>query len=394
MKADTSDWRRRVGQAMDWTQGAIVFAVAFVTTYISVPLSKRIANVVGAIDYPSNRRVNDKPIPRCGGIAMYLGLVAAALTVFIGIRFGGWHFVEYYRLENVNWILLYVGVTVMFAVGLVDDITQLRAPVKFAGQIVASAFIVAAGVSIGTIRTIVEGDYVELGWIDYPLTVLYLLVFINITNLIDGLDGLASGLVVIFSASLLYLVIMRGSAVLAFACLALMAVCLAFLRFNFFPASVFMGDSGAMMLGMVLGIISVEGVVRTQSMIIMLVPLAIAGVPVLDTLSAIVRRLRGHESIGHADLEHVHHKLLHAGLSQKRSVVILWGCSAVLAFAGCAISGMYGAARYAIFGVLALIIFFVIWKFGLFRPVLKHHYVNKGRSGPRRPRREEGENAA
>lgn len=374
---------------MDWTQGAIVFAVAFVTTYACVPLSKRIARIVGAIDYPSNRRVNDKPIPRCGGIALYLGLVAAALTVFLGVRFGGWQFVEYYRLEDVNWVLLYLGVTFVFAVGLVDDITQLTAPVKFAGQIVASILIVAAGVSVDAVRTIIEGNYVELGWWDYPLTVLYLLVFINITNLIDGLDGLASGLVVIFSASLLYLVIMRGSAILAFACIALMAVCLAFLRFNFFPASIFMGDSGAMMLGMLLGIISVEGVVRTQSMVIMLVPLAIAGVPVLDTLSAIVRRLRGHESIGHADLEHVHHKLLHAGLSQKRSVAVLWLCSAVLAIAGCAISGMYGYTRYIVFIVLAAVVLFVIWKFGLFRPVLKHHYDNIGRSGPRRPRGEE-----
>ena len=176
---------------------------------------------------------------------------------------------------------------------------------------------------------------------------------------------------------------------LAFTCVAMIAVCLAFLRYNFFPASIFMGDSGALLLGLMLGIVSVEGVVRTQSFIVMLVPLAIAGVPVIDTLSAIVRRMRGHESIGHADLDHVHHRLLKAGLSQKSSVAVLWLCTAVLAVAGCAISGLSGYVRWGVFIVLAVVVLFVIWKFGLFKPVLKHHYDNQGKLGPRQPREKE-----
>ena len=370
---------------MDWLQALIVFCVAFGVTYASVPLSKRIAKLVGAIDYPSNRRVNTKPIPRCGGIALYLGLVAGAFTVFLGTHFFGWVLADLYTLQNVNYILLFVGITVMFGVGLVDDITQIGAMTKFAGQIVAAIIVVASGISIGTVRMPIDGSYIPLGWLDYPLTVLYLVVFVNITNLIDGLDGLASGLVAIVAMALLYLVLARGSATLAFACIALIAVCLAFLRYNFFPASIFMGDSGSLLLGLMLGIISVAGIVRTQSFIIMLVPLAIAGVPVLDTLSAIVRRLRGHESIGHADLEHVHHRLMRAGLSQKRSVAVLWLGTAVLAIAGCFISTSSGIARWAIFFVLAAVVFFIIWKFGLFRPVLKHHYDNFGKRGPRQP---------
>ena len=370
---------------MDWLQALIVFCVAFGVTYASVPLSKRIAKLVGAIDYPSNRRVNTKPIPRCGGIALYLGLVAGAFTVFLGTHFFGWVLADLYTLQNVNYILLFVGITVMFGVGLVDDITQIGAMTKFAGQIVAAIIVVASGISIGTVRMPIDGSYIPLGWLDYPLTVLYLVVFVNITNLIDGLDGLASGLVAIVAMALLYLVLARGSATLAFACIALIAVCLAFLRYNFFPASIFMGDSGSLLLGLMLGIISVAGIVRTQSFIIMLVPLAIAGVPVLDTLSAIVRRVRGHESIGHADLEHVHHRLMRAGLSQKRSVAVLWLATAVLAIAGCFISTSSGIARWAIFFVLAAVVFFIIWKFGLFRPVLKHHYDNFGKRGPRQP---------
>ena len=370
---------------MDWLQALIVFCVAFGVTYATVPLSKRIAKLVGAIDYPGNRRVNTKPVPRCGGISLYLGLVAGAFTVFLGTHFFGWVLADLYTIQNVNYILLFIGITVMFGVGLVDDITQIGAMTKFAGQIVAAIIVVASGISIGTVRMPIDGSYLPLGWLDYPLTVLYLVVFVNITNLIDGLDGLASGLVAIVAMALLYLVLARGSATLAFACIALIAVCLAFLRYNFFPASIFMGDSGSLLLGLMLGIISVAGIVRTQSFIIMLVPLAIAGVPVLDTLSAIVRRLRGHESIGHADLEHVHHRLMRAGLSQKRSVAVLWLATAVLAIAGCFISTSSGIARWAIFFVLAAVVFFIIWKFGLFRPVLKHHYDNFGKRGPRQP---------
>ena len=370
---------------MELYQVAIVFAVAFVVTYAVVPACKRIAKLVGAIDYPSNRRVNAKPVPRCGGIAIYLGLVAGVFTVFLGVRFFGWDLENLYRLADVNYPLLYLGVTAMFAVGLVDDITQLGAWSKFAGQVIAAALVVYSGISIGAMRVPITMDYIDLGWLDYPLSVLYLVVFVNITNLIDGLDGLAAGLVAIVTASLLFMVFGRGNATLVFMCVTVIASCLAFLRFNFFPASIFMGDSGSMLLGLVVGIISVVGVARMESFVIMLVPLAVAGVPVLDTISAIVRRLRGHQPLGQADMNHLHHRLMRTGLGQKRSVAVLWLCTAVLAFTGCVISTYSGPVRWVLFVVLFVAVFGVIWYFGLFSPVLKHHYDNRGRRGPREP---------
>lgn len=371
---------------MDWTQIAIVFTVAFVVTYAMVPVAKRIAKLCGAIDYPGNRRVNTEPIPRCGGIALYLGLVAGVFTIFVGVRWAGWELRDLYTISNVDFIMLYIGVTVMFAVGLVDDITQLGPAVKFGGQIIAALLVVLSGVSIGTIRMVGSGDYVPLGWLDIPLSVLYLLVFVNIMNLIDGLDGLASGITIIVAAALTFLVVLRGSMTLLFMCVALIAVCLAFLRYNFYPASIFMGDSGSLTLGLVLGIISVSGIVRTQSLIIMLVPLAIAGVPVVDTLSAIIRRLRGHQKIQQADMEHVHHKLMKAGFGQRRAVAILWLCSAGLAIAGCAVSGLSGFVRYGVLFALAVVVILVVNHFHLFSPVLKHYYDGKGGRGPRLPR--------
>ena len=367
-------------------EAAIVFAVAFAVTFATVPLAKRIAALVGAIDYPSNRRINTEPVPRCGGIALYLGLTAAAFTVFLGVRFFSWELNNLYALSDVNYPLIYAGITLMFLVGLIDDITQLSPLVKFGGQIIAALIVVVAGISIGTVRVPITGDYVDFGLLDWPISVLYLVVFVNIINLIDGLDGLASGVVAIVSAALLYIVISRGNMTFAFACVALIAVCLAFLRYNFFPASVFMGDCGSMLLGFMVGIVSIIGVARTQSFVIMAVPLAIAGVPVLDTISAIVRRLRGHQSIGQADMNHIHHRLMRSGLSQKRSVALLWTCSAILAVAGCVISSFSGPVRWAVFLVLFTAVFIVIWHFGLFKPVLKHYYDNYGGRGPRMPR--------
>lgn len=185
---------------MEWYQAVIVFAVAFAVAYCMVPVSKKIAFRIGAIDYPGYRRMNREPIPRCGGIALYVGLIAACFTMFLGVRFFDWDLHDLYILSDVNYIVLFVGVTTMFTVGLVDDITQLSPGVKLAGQIVAATVVTLSGITIGAVRTLVVGDYLSLGWIDYPLTVLYLVVFVNITNLIDGLDGLASGLVAIVAA--------------------------------------------------------------------------------------------------------------------------------------------------------------------------------------------------
>ncbi len=369
---------------MAWYQAAIVFAVAFLVTYVTVPFSKWLAHKLGAIDYPSNRRVNKEPVPRCGGVSLYLGMVAACFAIFLGVRFFDWSLPVLFALGNVNYILLFVGVTLMFATGLVDDITQLAALPKFIAQIVACSVVVWAGVSIGEVNSFAVGT-VHLGWLNYPLSVFYLLVFVNITNLIDGLDGLAAGLVAIIAAALMYLTWMRGNYLLVLACLALIAVCLAFLRYNFFPASVFMGDSGALVLGLLVGIISITGVVRTQGLMVMIAPLVIAGVPVLDTTSAIIRRLRGHQPIGQADLGHMHHRLMRAGLSQRRAVAALWLCSAVLSVVTCLMVGVISWKRWAIFAVLLVVVAIVSWKFGLFKPVLKHHYENRGKIGPRKP---------
>lgn len=366
-------------------QGLIVFAVAAVVTYAMVPVSKRIAHKLGAIDYPSNRRINTEPIPRCGGIALYCGFLAGCFTVWIGLRYFGWGENELYTLKDINYRLLFFGTTLMFCIGLIDDIVQLSPSVKLTGQIIAAFIVAISGISIGAVRMM--GDsYVELAWVDVPLTVFLIVVFVNVTNLIDGLDGLAAGVVAIAAAGLLFLVYMRGSFLLSMACVAIIASCVAFLRFNFYPASVFMGDSGALLLGLIIGVISITGVVRTQSIVVMLVPFVIAGVPVLDTLSSILRRKQEHKPIDQPDLEHIHHRIVRFGFTQRKAVLILYACSAVLVVLGCALGGLSGRVRLLLLLILLVGGVAIVWALGLAHPVLRHHYENIGKRGLRMPR--------
>lgn len=371
---------------MTFFRGMIVVLVACLTTFLMVPIAKKIAFRIDAVDYPSNRRLNREPVARCGGIAIFAGIIAGALAYFIGVRFFGWRLHNLYLIRDINYICLYLGVACIFTLGLVDDIIQLSAKVKFAGQIVACSLVAASGVIISAFGLLpIQG----IGWLDYPLTVFYLLVFVNTTNLIDGLDGLAAGLVAIVCAGLFYLMMFRGAYSIALACLTIAGSCVGFLRYNFHPASIFMGDCGSMLLGLAVGIVSVVGVVRGQSFTVMLVPLIMAAVPVLDTGSSIIRRVRAHKSIGIADMDHIHHRLMKAGLGQLRSVIVLWICTAVLVVAGCMMESLPTMVNWLILAVLSIVTFFVVWHFGLFRHVLKHHYESIGKTGPRRPDCEE-----
>lgn len=367
-------------------QALVVFGVAFLVAYLAVPFSKRIAVKIGAVDYPGNRRVNNIPVPRCGGIALYAGLVAACFVMLIGRHFFDWQVYHLFEINEINFLLLAMGVSFIFIVGLIDDVIQLTPVVKFGGQIVACIIVALSGITIGIVRSPFESGFVDLGWLDIPITVIYLLIFVNTVNLIDGLDGLAAGIVVIVCTGLLYLMISRGGSLFILIAVALIAVCLAFLRFNFYPASVFMGDSGSLLLGLMVGVISIAGVVRTQSLVVMLVPLVMAGVPMLDTVSAIIRRLRGHQPVQQADMGHIHHRLFNAGFGQRKSVLILYTCSAVLAFIGCLLGTVNTVmGQWIVVAVLAVGLFIVIWRFGLFSPVLKHYFDHKSGRGSRTP---------
>ena len=360
--------------APTWVKSILLLVVAAVATMLFVPFAKWLARKTGAIDYPSARRVNTDPIPRLGGVAMFLGL-AAALAVALALVFLlVWEtpFGIHTMLDDINYVWLAISALVMFSVGLADDIVRLNPKVKFVGQLLAAGLACASGLLVTGMQA--GGHFVTFGWVAYPLTVLYLVAFANVINLIDGLDGLASGIVAISAASILVLAIATGQVAAAFLCAGLIGACIGFLRYNFHPASIFMGDSGSLLLGFSLGCASLLAVAKSALVVSLLVPVVAAGIPVVDTGAAIVRRVRGHRPIDEADRGHLHHRLLEAGYSQRTTVLIMWAWTALLSAAGVLLVYASGWTYWLIVAVIVALAGFIIIRFHVLRPTTVHGY--------------------
>ena len=356
-----------------------LFGAALAVTLLTTPLARRIAVLLGAVDYPNARRINKRPIPRMGGIAIFLGIVAAFVTQYVGTTYFGWPvvLVPSPKLE-VNYWMLVVAFLVIFFTGLVDDYRSLSPRMKLLGQVVAASVAVAGGLVIGDISNpFLSGGFVELGWLAYPVTVVYLVAYSNIINLIDGLDGLAAGISAIAALTMFVLSVWAGRLDAAALAVAVSGASLGFLRFNFHPASVFMGDSGALTLGFALGTVSLLSVTRFAGLTTIIVPLVIAAVPIIDTFSAIVRRLRGHVSIGHADRGHIHHRLIDEGYDQRQAVLLMYGWTFLLCIGSLVMTQVETLPRILIFCVLLLASMAFAWHLRLFEPVLLHHFNPK-----------------
>ncbi len=373
---------------MVWIEWAILFLVAVLATLLLVPCVSDLARKVDAVDYPSARRVNKKPIPRLGGVAMVGAMLIALMVYVLGVYVLGWHndFLKFRNEWNVNMIGVAVGVGAIFVVGVVDDIVELKPKPKLAGQIIAACIVAASGLLLSSFHSpLPGGGYVELGWLSYPITVFYLVAFANVINLIDGLDGLAAGITSISAITIFILCVVTNALAAAMLSVILLGACVGFLRFNFHPASIFMGDSGALTLGFMLGIISLFGSARTAMLVSLLVPVLAAGVPIMDTAIAIIRRKRAHRPIGEADKGHIHHRLMQAGYSQRVTVLIMWAWTAALAICALVMMEFDGPVRIFAFIVVAGLTVFGIVKLKLLQPALMHHYAPRARR-PHLPR--------
>lgn len=357
----------------------VTFAVALLVTLLCVPLVSKLAFHLDAVDYPSARRVNKKPVPRMGGVAMFVGMAAAFLVLIVGIHCFGWESPLNQELrEDINFVGVAVGVVLIFIVGVIDDIVELRARVKFIGQIIAACIVAGSGLLLASVHN-PFGGYIEFGIFAYPLTVFYLVAFANVINLIDGLDGLAAGITAISAGTILILSVVTNSEFAALLSLILLGICLGFLKYNFNPASIFMGDSGSLLLGFMLAIISLFATARTAALVSLLVPVVAAGVPIMDTASAIIRRTRAHKSIGEPDKGHIHHRLLESGYSQKTTVYFMWGLTALFAFCALVFMKFDGVVRLVCITVAVIAAAVVIFKLHLLDPVLIHHFAPRGR---------------
>ncbi len=277
-------------------------------------------------------------------------------------------------MGGVDPIILIAGFVAAVAVGTIDDCHALSPKVKLAGQTLAALLIACSGVLLSEVKNPFGPGFIEFGVFAYPITIVYLLLFMNAINLIDGLDGLCAGIVAIALGTLIVISIGKGKFEIVMLSAILLGGVLAFLRFNIRPASIFMGDSGSLFLGLSLGVLSLVGVMRTPYIAVLLAPLVVASIPLLDTLGAVVRRLRRHQPFDVADKSHIHHRLMATSLSNERIVYLLWAWTGILGCLAIMISSSSNLKTLIIVLVAFVVTFVVFWQLGVFGPALTHHF--------------------
>lgn len=303
----------------------LTFLLAFFVTYFTTPVVKKFASAIKAFDMPNDRKVHVLPVPRLGGLAIYLGFMMAVAAGFSLAASGGTDI----DLRTIGGILL--GASLLLLVGVVDDVRTLRPTTKLVWQIIATGLIIFFGVEINFITNPFNG-LLAIGALSIPLTLLWVVGVTNAINMIDGLDGLAAGVTAISCMALFFVALRTHQIGAAFLMLALGGAVLGFLRYNFFPASVFLGDSGSMFLGFILAASAIIGVLKTTLVVALIVPVLILGVPIFDTLFAIGRRLKSGKHPFEADNKHIHHMLLRAGFNKREAVLSIYIACFLLSF--------------------------------------------------------------
>ncbi|MGE4548504.1 MAG: MraY family glycosyltransferase [Intestinibacillus sp.] len=299
------------------------FAAAGVLAYILTPFVKRFAHKVGAIDVPKDgRRMHKVPIPRMGGLAIFLAFLCAMLI-----------FADF----NEQLLSILLGAAIIVVLGIFDDIMALGAKLKFAVQIVAAAIPVCAGglkIEMFTnLNPFSDVPYFNLGIFAIPVTIIWIVGITNAVNLIDGLDGLAVGVSSIASLTMLAVGLLTNDLAVAVTMASLTGACIGFMPYNLNPAKIFMGDTGSTFLGFVLATMSIQGMFKFYAVISFAVPFLILGLPIFDTAFAITRRVLSGRSPMSPDRGHVHHRLMDMGFNQKQSVAILYAISGTLGLA-------------------------------------------------------------
>ncbi len=298
----------------------VAFIIAFFIALFATPGCRWLALRVGAVVVPGERSVHREPMPYLGGLAIAGGFAGALFLVGSG---------DFARLP----VLLGGGFILLL--GIFDDVVCLRPWVKFLGQLAAASVLYLGGVQIGYITNPLGGLLV-LGWLTLPITLAWVVGVVNVVNLSDGLDGLAAGISSIASLTLLYVAWQQGQPGVALAAAALSGSTLGFLPYNFNPARIFMGDGGSMFIGYVLAAIAMQGTLKSTAAIALLIPFLALGVPMFDAFFAVLRRAANGRPIYEADGGHLHHRLLHLGMSQRQVVIsmylgsLLLGLSAAL----------------------------------------------------------------
>lgn len=320
----------------------VVLVTAFLVSLALTPIAARVAFRIGALDQPAPRRVHEKPTPRLGGLPLFFAFFAAVGVSLVYPRSDS---AELTRLAGLG-----AGATLIFLLGAFDDCHELPALPQLIVQIIAAGLAVASGVLISTINNPFGGS-ISLAWFAVPFTLFWIVGMMNTVNWLDGVDGLAGGVVAIAGIVLIVHTFRYEQYSIALLALALVGSVLGFLVFNFYPARIFMGSAGALVLGFVLGVLSIIGAARVAFALLVL------GIPILDVAWLIVSRLRAGKSPFIADRSHLHHRLLDHGLSPRAIVLLYYGFSAVSGLLALTLPlGLYKLIALVIIGLGALLL--------------------------------------
>lgn len=321
----------------------LALVVAFIASILLTPVVKKLAYRVGAVDRPNYRKVHAHIMPRLGGLAIFLAFLIGVLV---------------YRPENPAIIPIIIASFVIIIIGVLDDMLEISAKAKFLGQTVAAAIVIFFGdIQIASIN-IPFGGVLDFGYLSIPLTLIWIVGITNAINLIDGLDGLAAG---VSSIALLTLAamafIMNDSFVLVMA-LILVVSTVGFLFYNFHPAKIFMGDTGALFLGFIISVLALMGF-KNVTFVSLVIPIIMLGVPISDTFFAIVRRLLNKQPPFQPDKSHLHHRLISIGFTHRQTVLIIYGIASMFGLAAIIFSmaKVWGAILLVIILLLTIELF-------------------------------------
>lgn len=353
-----------------------LLGVVIVTGLVCTPLCRLLAIALGVVDHPSERKVHVQPIPYLGGMAMFAGAVAGCVY----IRYGAPELL-YAQSIQPSLLALFCVAACFHVLGLIDDAVSLSAALKMVIQIILASVLVSQGFTI-TQMTSPIGGVVPLGWTGAVLSVIWILTLVNAINFIDGLDGLAAG-VVFFAALANFLISLDPWQ--NFVCvtsLMLMGACLGFLPYNFYPAKIFMGDAGSLFLGVMLAGGSLASNVKGATVMSLSLPLVILTIPLIDAALTVIRRGRRGVHLFKADREHIHHRLLRLGLSDRSVVLLLYGLCFLLSMAAVLASKL--PPQYAFLFILVFLAA-VGWGYFAFRTLERKAIQSNGASSSQTP---------
>lgn len=337
------------GNEMLWHDICLGIA-ALVLALVFVPLAMKLAYKIGAVDKPNARKVHTKIMPRMGGLGIYLAYIIVVLAT---------------QKMNMQLAGLLLGSTILVVLGIFDDMKDLNAKFKLLIQILAAVIVMAFGVRIEFMTNVFGGGAIYLDILSLPITLLWIVGITNAINLIDGLDGLAGGIATIAALSMAVVGWIYGQYLMASMAIILAGATMGFLRYNFHPAKVFMGDTGSLFLGFNLSVLTIMGVAKSVTFISLAAPVLVLGVPIFDTFFAILRRKMNHKPIFAADKDHLHHRLLGMGFSHRKTVLIIYAISFFLALSAILITYLSTAEAVAVVAIVLSVILIGAGKLGV-----------------------------